>query len=91
MGGGWENFSQSLIFLLGCSRIASLIWLFCKLGFKRIIFIFNGTRDCFAVVCRLVGLANVLIVGWQNFKFFCAVWKKLKHEAVGFCIGKKSA
>ena len=50
-------------------------WLFCKLWF----------------VCRLVWLANVPIVGWQNFKFFCAVDKKLKHEAVGCRVGKKSA
>jgi hypothetical protein len=43
-------------------------------------------------VCRLVGGAkpNVPIVGWQNFKFFCALGKKLKHEAVGCCVGKRS-
>jgi hypothetical protein len=32
----------------------------------------------------------VPIVGWLNFKFFRAVAKKLKHEAVGCCIGKRS-
>ena len=44
-------------------------------------------------VCRLVDGAkpNVPIVGWQNFKFFCAVGEKLKHEAVGCRVGKKSA
>ena len=44
-------------------------------------------------VCRLVGRAkpNVPIVGWQNFNFICAVGKKIKHEAVGCRVGKKSA
>jgi hypothetical protein len=35
-----------------------------------------------------VWLANVPIVGWQNFNFFCAVGKKLNHEAVGCNVGK---
>jgi len=34
---------------------------------------------------------NVSNVGWQNFKFICAVEKKLKHEALGCRVGKKSA
>jgi hypothetical protein len=38
-----------------------------------------------------VWLASVPIVIWQNFKFFCAVGKKLNHEAVGCNVGKKSA
>ena len=47
-------------------------------------------------LCPCVGLwvgakPNEPIVGWQNFKLFCAVGKKLKHEAVGFRVGKKSA
>jgi hypothetical protein len=32
---------------------------------------------------------NMPIVGWQNFNFFCAVVEKLKHEAVGCCVGKR--
>jgi hypothetical protein len=47
-------------------------------------------------LCLCVGLwlgakPNVPIVGWLNFKFFRAVGKKLKHEAVGCCVGKKPA
>jgi hypothetical protein len=41
--------------------------------------------------CTVGAKANVPNVGWQNFKFFCAVGKKLKHEAVGCRVGKKSA
>jgi hypothetical protein len=46
-------------------------------------------------LCLCVGLwvgakPNVPIVGWLNFKFFRAVAKKIKHEAVGCCVGKRS-
>jgi hypothetical protein len=34
---------------------------------------------------------NVPMCGWQNFKIFCAVGKKIKHEALGCRVGKKSA
>jgi hypothetical protein len=42
---------------------------------------------------RLVGWAkpNVPFVRWKNFKIFCAVGKKIKHEALGCRVGKKSA
>lgn len=40
---------------------------------------------------RLQPKANVPNVCRQkNFNFFCAVGKKLKQEAVGCCVGKKS-
>jgi hypothetical protein len=35
--------------------------------------------------------ANVPNVGCKEFHFFCVVEKKLKHEALGCCVGKKSA
>ncbi len=36
-------------------------------------------------VCRLVGRGKTKCanVGWQNFKIFCAVGKKIKHRRVG--------
>ena len=38
------------------------------------------------------GKSKCANAGWQkNFKFFCAVEKKLKHEALGCRVGKKSA
>jgi len=47
-------------------------------------------------LCLCVGLwvgakPNVPIVGWLNLKFFRAVAKKLKHEAVGCRVCKRSA
>jgi hypothetical protein len=44
-------------------------------------------------VCRLVGRGKTKCanVGWLNFKIFCAVEKKIKHEALGCRVGKKSA
>jgi len=41
--------------------------------------------------CAVGAKANVPNVGRWNFKFFCAVGKKLKHEAMGCRVGKKSA
>ncbi len=48
------------------------------------------------LVLRRVGLCvgqNQMchLCGWQNFKIFCAVEKKIKHEALGCRVGKKSA
>jgi hypothetical protein len=44
-------------------------------------------------LCRLVGRGKTKCanVGWLNFKIFCAVAKKIKHEALGCRVGKKSA
>ncbi len=44
-------------------------------------------------VCRLVdrGKTKCANVGWQNFKIFCAVGKKIKHEALGCRVDKKFA
>jgi hypothetical protein len=42
------------------------------------------------LVCR--AKPNVPFVRWEkNFKIFCAVEKKIKHEALGCRVGKKSA
>lgn len=44
-------------------------------------------------VCRLVrrGKTKCANVGLQNFKIFCALGKKIKQEALGCPVGKKSA
>jgi len=52
-------------------------WLFCSC--RRVGFVRLGNCKC--AICGLP----------KNFKFFCAVGKKLKHEAVGSRVGKKSA
>jgi len=41
--------------------------------------------------CAVGAKPNVPMCDSQNFKIFCAVGKKIKHEALGCCVGKKSA
>jgi len=41
--------------------------------------------------CAVGAKPNVPMCGWQNFKIFCAVGNKIKHEALGSRVGKKSA
>ncbi len=41
--------------------------------------------------CAFGAKPNVPMCGGQNFKIFCAVGKKIKHEALGCRVGKKSA
>jgi len=39
--------------------------------------------------CAAGAKPNVPFVRWLNFKIFCAVGKKIKHEALGCRVGKK--
>jgi len=41
--------------------------------------------------CAVGAKPNVPMCGWQNFKIFCAVTKKIKHDALGCRVGKRSA
>lgn len=41
--------------------------------------------------CAVGAKQNVPMCGWLNLKIFCAVAKKIKHEALGCRVGKKSA
>jgi len=41
--------------------------------------------------CAVGAKPNVPMCGWLNFKIFCAVAKKIKHEALNCRVGKKSA
>ncbi|MBN8835607.1 MAG: hypothetical protein J0H76_14625 [Sphingobacteriales bacterium] len=43
----------------------------------------NGSFAKLGFGVGLCGFANVPFVQWKNFKFFCAVGKKIKHEGSG--------
>ena len=45
----------------------------------------------FVLACVRGAKPNVPMWGAKEFNFFCAVAKKLKHEALGCRVGKKSA
>jgi hypothetical protein len=77
------------IIVIWCGGKKWLFWFYSR------IICFYGVRECFAfakgrLVCR--AKPNVPFAGWHRIsKYFVRWGKKIKHEALGCRVGKKSA